>query len=387
MNLSKKWIVLVAVICFISCQDDEGYVDITTTSEDDQTVLSEILNLPTTSFNYANVILPNFFLNNQLQNEDNTPINNEITDNGATLGRVLFYDKKLSLNNTTACASCHFQGNSFADSRQFSVGFEGGLTGRNSPNLANAKFYENGRFFWDERAATLEDQVLGPIQDHVEMGMDLDDLVIKLEAEDYYKVLFSNAFGNDDITSDKISLTLAQFVRSMVSYESKYDNGLSQNNNPNTPFNNFTASENRGKQLFFSNQTRCSQCHITNAFVSDRPRNIGLDLVTIDEGVGGVTENNNQIGEFKVASLRNVQLTAPYMHDGRFSTLTEVVQHYNVGVQNNANLDNRLRVNGGGVRRLNLSNQDVQALVDFLNTLTDTNFTTDQKFSDPFISN
>ena len=389
MKFLKK-LPLIAIIVFFSCSNNEEYVDISTDPVDDlnltdNQILAETLNLPTNAFNYANVNIPNYFLANGTAQEDNTPNNNRITDNGATLGRVLFYDKQLSVNNTVSCASCHDQTKGFSDDATLSVGFNGGLTGRNSMGLANAKYYDNGRFFWDERASTLEEQVLLPIQDAVEMGLTLDELETKLQDDDYYSVLFRRAFGDETVTRRRVSLALAQFVRSMVSYESKYDAGLAQTNNPQANFSNFTASENLGKNLFFSNRTRCSDCHDTNSFVGDRARNNGLDAVLTDLGVAGATGNNNDRGEFKVPSLRNIQLTAPYMHDGRFSTLEEVVEHYNSGVQNSQNLDNRLR-QGNGVRRLNLNNQEKQGLVDFLIALTDANFIADEKFADPFLN-
>ncbi len=391
MKVFKIFLAVCIVVSFASCSSESELTDIVSDpidsggGDDGSGDVTGVLNLPATPFNYANVQLPGYFLNNDLQREDNTPNNNPITDNGATLGRVLFYDKKMSANNTVSCASCHQQEHGFSDPNVLSVGFEGGLTGRNSMGLANARYYQNGRFFWDERANTLEDQVLMPIQDHVEMGMTLTELVTKLSAESYYEPLFTAAFGNNEVTSNRISLALAQFVRSMVSYQSKYDAGLAQTNNPQANFPNFTQSENMGKNLFFSNRTRCSDCHDTNAFIGDQARNIGLDAVFTDLGVAGATGNNNDTGEFKVASLRNIALTAPYMHDGRFATLGEVVDHYNNGVQNSQFLDNRLR-QGNGVRRLNLSAQERQALIDFLNTLTDNNFITDEKFSDPFIN-
>jgi cytochrome c peroxidase len=401
MRYLKQTVIVVILTGFFSCSNDEEFIDISGDTGDDiivkngedntsnnttsdYDILSSVLNLPINSFLY-NETLPAFFLGNNTRQEDNTPNNNSITNDGATLGRVLFYDKKISINNAVSCASCHDQSKGFSDNIALSVGFDGGLTGRNSMGLANARFYDNGRFFWDERASTLENQVLLPIQDHVEMGMTLEELVIKLTTEDYYKVLFRNAFGTEEITSNRISLALSQFVRSMVSYESKYDVGLQQTNNQNANFPNFTASENLGKNLFFSNRTRCSDCHDTNAFVGDRARNNGLDAVLTDLGVGGVTGNNNDNGEFKVPSLRNIELTSPYMHDGRFNTLVEVEEHYNSGVQNSNNLDNRLRERNG-IRRLNLNNQERQALVDFLIALTDDNFITDEKFSDPFLS-
>lgn len=363
---------------------DDQEDDVGTISGEDLSILNLTLDIPSTYYNY-DVELPNFFLDNELGDEDNTPNNNPVTEAGATLGRVLFYDVRLSANNTVSCATCHVQQNGFSDPNRFSIGFEGGLTGRNSMGLSNARFYENGRFFWDERAASLEEQVLQPIQDAVEMGLTLDELETKVGSEAYYEVLFRLAFGDSEITSNRISLALAQFVRSIVSYQSRFDEGLAQVNNPNNDFPNFTASENRGKQLFMSNQTNCAQCHDTNVQVGDRARNNGLDATLTDLGMGGVTGNNNQNGEFKVPSLRNIALTAPYMHDGRFETLMDVVEHYNSGVQNSDNLDNRLQVQGGNVRRLNLSEADKQALVDFMNTLTDETFITDDKFSNPFI--
>ncbi len=398
--MKKYFVPLCFVVsALISCSKDD-YIDIPV--DEDQTVVNQdnninndlstdnlavdtsILNLPGSPFNYANILLPNFFLDNDVQDEDNIPNNNAVTDNGATLGRVLFYDTKLSLNNTISCASCHIQENGFSDPNQFSTGFDGGLTGRNSMGLANARFYENGRFFWDERANSLETQTLMPIQDLVEMGMSLPELEAKLAQEDYYATLFTNAFGDDNVTSERIALALSQFIRAMVSFESKFDEGLAQTQDIDDNFPNFTTSENRGKQLFMSNQTRCFDCHATNVFVGDDARNNGLDAIITDQGVGGISGNNNELGEFKVPSLRNIALTAPYMHDGRFATLLEVVEHYNSGVQNNPNLDNRL-TQGNNVRRLNLSDTDKQALVDFMNTLTDEEFISDVKYADPFM--
>ena len=383
MTFTHKIFTLFILIGIVSCSSDSEYVEliddvsIDENTSSDLEILARTLNLPANSFNYENVVLPDYFLNNGTAQEDNTPNNNPITNEGATLGRVLFYDNQLSINNAVSCASCHDQSKGFTDVNTLSVGFNGELTARNSMGLANAKFYDNGRFFWDERAASLEEQVLLPIQDAVEMGLTLEELETKLQNNDYYTVLFTRAFGDEEITSERVSLALAQFVRSMVSYQSKYDEGLAQTNNQNANFPNFTTSENLGKNLFFSNRTRCSDCHDTNAFVGDRARNNGLDAVLTDEG--------RNDGEFKVPSLRNIELTAPFMHDGRFATLEEVVEHYNSGVQNSADLDGRLR-QGNGVRRLNLTELEKQSLVDFLKTLTDEEFIFDEKFSDPFLS-
>jgi cytochrome c peroxidase len=190
-----------------------------------QDVLSTVdsaLHLPAPSFNYVAPVLPLSFTVNPILAQDNTPLNNLTTDNGATLGRVLFYDKRLSTNQTISCSSCHQQAHGFSDPRQFSVGFNGGLTGRNSMGLSHARWYQRRSFFWDERANTLEDQVLQPIQNSVEMGMTLDALTNRLAAEPYYTNLFAKTFGSTAVTSDRISRALAQFVRSIVSTASKF---------------------------------------------------------------------------------------------------------------------------------------------------------------------
>jgi cytochrome c peroxidase len=340
------------------------------------------LQLPGTAYNYANPTLPPSFNVQPILGQDNTPVNNPVTNAGATLGRVLFYDKRLSRNQTIACASCHQREHGFADSRKFSVGFEGGLTGRNSMGLNNARWYQRRAFFWDERAATLEDQVLQPIQNAVEMGMTLSDLVTRLGAEPYYTTLFTNAFGSPGVTSNRISLALAQFVRSIISTQSKFDVGAA------TGFSNFTAQENLGRQIFngqVGNAT-CNACHGTDNFVPGPAiNNNGLENPYVDKGLGGITGRAQDEGLFKVPSLRNIERTAPYMHDGRFATLEEVVEFYNSGVVNHPNLSPPLRVAGGAVRRLNLTTAQKAALVAFLKTLTDDSIATDVKFSDPFI--
>ncbi|MEM6377073.1 MAG: cytochrome c peroxidase [Bacteroidota bacterium] len=407
-NWIKTTILLLALCLNWSCEAEEAFApseptdtpamdstqddnDETTTTLTDAEVLAKYLALPGTAFNYSNPNLPPYFTNGAAGDLDNTPNDNRIMNTTATLGRVLFYDNNLSANNTIACASCHIQDKGFSDPDQFSTGFDGGLTGRHSMSLANARYYENGRFFWDERAATLEDQVLMPIQDHVEMGMTLEELVTKLQAKEYYDILFTDAFGSNEVTSERISLALAQFVRSMVSYQSKYDVGLRMTNpgNPNQPLPNFTDLENLGLRIFTDPQLGgCAGCHSTPLQTGIGAQNNGLDLRTVDEGLGAVTGNPRDDGKFKSPSLRNIGVTGPYMHDGRFATLLEVVEHYNSGVQAHPNLDPRLR-NGPGnpqPKRLNLSEQEKQALVAFLNTLTDEVFLTDEKFSDPFIN-
>lgn len=342
------------------------------------------LNLPDVLFQYSNINLPEHF-GGRVNRIDNTPNNNMITDAGATLGRVLFYDQILSANNKISCASCHKQVNGFSDPDRFSTGFEGGLTSRNSMGLSNARYYDNGQFFWDQRAATLEEQVLIPIQDEVEMGLTLNELVSKIQAANYYEPLFSDAFGSTEVSTERISYALSQFIRSMVSYQSRFDAGLAAvNGNEEEDFPNFSELENLGKDLFFSGRTQCSNCHETVVFSGDEARNNGLNAHSEDLGLGAITGNADDNGKFKVNSLRNIELTAPYMHDGRFATLKEVIDFYNDGIQNIANLDDRLRVQGNMVRRMNLNGTEINALVAFMNTLTDESFISDEKFSDPF---
>lgn len=351
--------------------------------------VAAVLNLPATPFNYANPALPAHLNNPVVAGQLNTPGTNPITDNGATLGRVLFYDKKLSVNNTVSCASCHIQANAFTDPLVKSKGFNGGLTGRHSMSLINAAYYPNGRFFWDQRAASLEEQSLMPIQDAVEMGMTLAALETKLRAQAYYPPLFAKAFGDTAINSNRIARALSQFVRSMVSYQSKYDIGRAAfppgpPPPPNANFTNFTPQENRGKEIFFSGIGGCAPCHGTETFTAPGEKNNGLDLTTTDRGFGAVVNNTNLDATFKVGSLRNIELTAPYMHDGRFATLEQVVEHYSSGVRNHPNLSPQLRLPNGAVRLANLSAADKAALVAFMKTLTDTQVTTDPKFADPF---
>jgi Cytochrome c peroxidase len=355
-----------------------------------QNILSTTENallLPVPSFTYANPILPPSFHVQPIVAQDNMPATNLTTDAGATLGRVLFYDKRLSTNQTLSCSSCHQQQHGFSDPRKFSLGFNGGSTARNAMGLSNGRWYLRRHFFWDERANTLEDQVLQPIQNSVEMGMTLSALTNRLSAEPFYTNLFALAFGSSEVTSDRISRALAQFVRSIVSTRSRYDAGVP------IGFANLTAQENLGRQIFFGQvgNATCAACHGTDNFVpGPNINNNGLEYPYVDKGLGGITGLAQDDGLFKVPSLRNIELTAPYMHDGRFATLEEVVEFYNSGVVNNPNLSPPLRVPTppgappGPPRRLNLTADQKAALVAFLKTLTDPNLATDSKLSDPF---
>ncbi|MBV8253386.1 MAG: c-type cytochrome [Chitinophaga sp.] len=351
--------------------------------------------LPTQLYDYVNTIngMPSYIRNfvNSTPEVDNMPKDNAITNAGATLGRVLFYDKQLSVNNTIACASCHLQKNAFSDPVAFSKGFEGKTTRRNSMALVNVRFTAEKAMFWDMRAASLEAQTLMPIQDHIEMGMpSLAELETKLKKVDFYAPLFKAAFGNEDITSDKISKALSQFVRSIVSFNSKYDQGLNNN------FANFTPQEKKGLSLF--QQKFCGECHNdlghsgfdqfpTMLIVENSGRNTGfgsnngLDEKYTDNGIGEITGQAKDQATFKIPTLRNVALTAPYMHDGRFATLDAVLNHYSHGIKPGPNTGVQLH-NGP----INLTTQEQQDIIAFLNTLTDQSLITDPKYSDPFHS-
>mgnify|MGYP000418655042 CR=1 FL=1 len=201
LNFNIFFLILTSVL--VSCSDNENYVPIE----------NSVINIPEEPFDYINLNLPSHFINDMpgqplptsINGLDNTPNDNAITNEGATLGRVLFYDKSLSANKTIACASCHKQDKGFSDEAILSVGFDGGLTGRHSMTLINSRFYQRGRFFWDERATTLEEQVLEPFQDPVEMGMTLEQVVSAVQGQDFYPELFENAFGTQEINSDRIS--------------------------------------------------------------------------------------------------------------------------------------------------------------------------------------
>ncbi len=365
--------------------------------------------LPATPYNYAAPDLPAHFLTRLVRGLDNTPADNPITDHGATLGRVLFYDKKLSVDGTIACASCHKQENAFTDPNRFSTGVLGRKGDRNSMALVNLRYYRNGRAFWDERAKTLEEQALGPIENPVEMGHELGKALEALKAQDHYGPLFARAFGDPEINADRLAKALAQFVRSLVSYQSRYDEGIAQSRSIFEDFPNFTAEENRGKTIFLGEHDRasrgnCATCHLrdfafferrdqakqTAIFFIDQARNNGLEakLVSDDNGIGDHSLNAGDYGRFKSSSLRNVEVTGPYMHDGRFQTLEEVVTFYNESVQPHPNLDPQLfgGPGRGRVRLMGLDEADKKALVAFLKTLTDRKFLTDPKFSDPFPS-
>ncbi|HBJ85796.1 MAG TPA: cytochrome-c peroxidase [Verrucomicrobiales bacterium] len=341
----------------------------------------------TTLANYAAQPVP-AYIN---VNKDNTTPGNAITNAGATLGRVLFYDKRLSLNDTVSCSSCHQQGAAFGDTATASTGVNG-TTGRHSMRLINARFATESRFFWDERADTLEAQTTRPIQDHVEMGFSATngdpafaDLVTKLSAIEEYRVLFALMFGDATITEARVQSALAQFVRSIQSFDSRYDQGRAQVAADNVDFPNFSATENNGKQLFLAPPNQggagCAGCHRAPEFDID-PNSRNNGIIT---KIGGGTDLTNT----RAPSLRDLEgpsgtLNGGLMHDGSITSLLGVINHYAAIPGDNATLDPRLRRPGGNVQTLNLNTQQRSDLVAFLRTLTGSAVYTDPKWSSPF---
>lgn len=360
--------------------------------------------LPETPYNYDTPAAQSFF----------NPYGDSTIDNDvATLGRVLFYDTQLSKNNRTSCGTCHMQAHGFADRTQWSIGFENGLTGRNTQTIVNTGTQVG--FFWDLRESTLDHMVLQPIANHVEMGVS-DTLYLeeKVRRTDFYAPLFEKAFGSTDVTTKKIGLALAQFVKSIISVSSKFDEGRllvdpssSLGNAANhIDFPNYSEQENFGKEIFFL-KFPCSTCHggVNLDGSLSSPHNIGLEFDYHDDGMKGTEPNSGDTrdGFFKTPSLRNIALTEPYMHDGRFQTLEQVVEFYNSGIQPHPQLSQTLRKHsdGGlfefgppvpeeeepaGTRplRMFMTSEEKNALVAFLQTLTDYEVISDPKFSDPF---
>lgn len=338
-------------------------------------------NLPATSFTYDDAKLPlphNFYQSRQtvIPFWDTTPANNPTTDAGGTLGRVLFYDRRLSLTNTHSCGSCHEQQHGFTVPTRFGEGILGEPTKRNPMGLTEVRYSVHDLYFSDMSASTLETVALMPIEDQVELGNSLPRVIEKLSATDFYPPLFNAAFGSPEITSERIAKALAQFLRSLISYNAKVDAYSNPPNGQPSPELEevFTAQELTGRQVFLDNG--CFFCHSDDIQALFETRNNGLDEVFTDPGSGD--------GQFRAASLRNVAFTAPYMHDGRFATLREVVDHYDHGVKVSPQLDSMFQNPNGGARRMNLTEEQKQALIAFLNAMTDEAFLRDPRFSDPF---
>jgi cytochrome c peroxidase len=369
-----------------SCIKDEAETVVHNYSDEEFATVSKHLSLPMQVDDY-NLALPDVL--------GAFPTNTNPKE--ATLGRVLFYDKRLSSNGEVNCATCHIPEKGFGDGEKFSKGVVEERTSRNSLALGafpsfNAYYGFGGtRMFWDNRAGSVMEQAAETMKNPVEMGnTDLASVVDELLNEDYYRILFDKAFANQNWLTDeeKMLQALQTFVTSIGCFNTRYDKGLVDAKGQDTQdFSNFTQEENRGKSLF---NTNCASCHSLRStasfggFTSITEANNGLDSDYEDEGVFSVSHNEADKGVFKTPMLRNIEITGPYMHDGRFSTLEEVVEHYSSGIKSHANLHPNLRDSNGHPKKLNLNEADKQALVAFLRTLTDDTSLMHSRYSDPF---
>jgi cytochrome c peroxidase len=351
---------------------------------------------PTALLNYANQAKPTYIT------KDNARTN-PITNAKATLGRVLFYDKNLSVNNTISCSSCHKQNFAFSDTALISSGVLGGLSVRHSMRLINTRFSNETKFFWNERAVTLEQQTTMPIQDHLELGYSgingresISGLLSKLSKINYYKELFKFVYNDTIVTETRLQESLAQFIRSIQSFDSKYDIGRVQVNNANDVFPNFTTIENTGKQLFMTPPVfntagirttgglGCNSCHNAPEFdIDPNSRNNGI--------IGVIGSNNIELNDTRSPSLRDItkadgSINSRMMHNGAFNNLNGVLAHYNnIPInQRNTNLDPRLRQNNNA-QQLNLTVAETNAVITFMRTLAGTAVYTDKKWASPFI--
>lgn len=353
-------LLIIAVLTVIACNPDEPEVTITK----DETPYT---------FEKGSFPMPNL------------PTDNPLTVQGVELGRMLFYEKMLSKDGSQACASCHDQNNGFSDSARFSIGVEMLPGKRQAMPIFNMAWHTN-QFFWDGRANLLRDQALKPIQDPLEMNETLENVITKLSASEMYRNQFMRAFGSETVTEEKIALAMEQFMLSIVSHDSKYDKYLAGEVQ-------LTASEERGRILFESEYNPffpmtsgadCAHCHGGNNFDNNQYMNNGLDTDANISDIGreGVTMNSADKAKFKVPSLRNIAVTAPYMHDGRFQTLMEVIDHYNHGIQTSATTDPALM--NTQQTGLMLTQTDKEDIINFLKTLTDETYLNNEDYTSPF---
>ena len=314
------------------------------------------------------------------------PEDNPMTVEGVQLGRKLFYEKALSSDFTISCASCHMPSSAFSDPAQLSVGVGGAVGNRNSMALINLGWQKF--FFWDGRAKTLEEQILEPVPNPVEMHLQWKDAQYRLNESVEYKRMFLKAFGTSEIDSSLVAKAIAQFLRTMISSKSKFDVMYKYENNlPFGPgeqaiFQSVTASEWAGYDLFKSlNGADCFHCHNGPLMQVQKFSNNGLDAAFTDKGHGVISGNPADDGKFKVPTLRNIALSAPYMHDGRFQTLDEVIEHYSTGINQSPTIDPLIEFAfQGGVQ---LSASEKNLLKQFLLTLTDYEFVNNPDFKEP----
>ncbi len=340
------------------------------------------------TLSYTNNVVPvgpyQFVYPANFGNRISIPADNTTTRQGVYLGRMLFYETRLSANNSLSCASCHKQELAFTDGKAFSEGVDHQLTPRNAMSLANLLWAR--KFFWDGRATGLEAQAEIPMSNPHEMGQSLALSAQKLITDKQYLPLFKLVYGDENITGDRIVKAIAQFERTLISANSKYDQYLAGTYQP-------TTDELKGMDLFNHapqpergiRGANCTHCHGGPKTYQELFHNNGLDSLPKDNGIETISGLATDRGRFKVPTLRNIELTAPYMHDGRFKTLNEVLDHYSDHVQASASLSTVFRgeSNELGAKQLKLSGAEKKQVIAFLNMLTDSTFVHDPRFSDP----
>lgn len=359
-KLHVIWSVLiVALVLMIACKKEETVVECPTATP-------------------YNLVIPPFFPPMDI------PADNPLTVEGVELGRFLFWEKKLSGNNTQSCGTCHLPEHGFSDPAQFSTGINGDVGNRQAMALVNLGWAYN--YFWDGRSPSLEDQVTHPVENPIEMAESWDNALEELRNDPIYPPMFEAAYGSTEITKEKAAKAMASFLRTLISSNSKFD--LERRGEYT-----FTPLEEMGFNLFLaeggSNAPEgtvggdCFHCHgAAGMQMGDYlMHNNGLDATfENDPGLAGITGNPLDSGKFKTPSLRNVEFSGPFMHDGRFATLEEVMDHYNSGGVISTTIDPFMEGAGGG---LFLSDVDKMAIIAFLKCLTDTTFMNNPAFSDP----
>lgn len=353
----KNWYYIFILFVLIACGSEDN------TNETQYVPVSVNLNIPTLF--EEKLIAPLI------------PADNPLTEEGIALGKKLFFDPILSLDNSISCASCHHPENSFTDPSTFSEGVNGNLGTRNAMPLFNLAWNFDERFAWDGKEFGLETQVLEPVRNPIEMHSKWTNVAIKLQNHLEYPILFEQAFGITTIDSTYAAKAIAQFERTLISGNSKFDQYLlGQTTLTENELNGFAV---------FSDETKgdCFHCHGTGnnpLWTDNKFHNNGLDATFTDIGLGAVTGDPNDNGKFKSPSLRNLTFTAPYMHDGRFETLDEVINHYSEGLQLSSTIDPLMKkINQGGV---NLSENDKADLKAFLLTLSDYDFINNTDFQE-----
>ena len=302
------------------------------------------------------------------------PEDNPMTVEGVELGRMLFYDPILSADNTQSCADCHAASFAFTDNgKKFSTGIDGIEGTRNSMAVINVGWMDH--LFWDGRASGVEDQAFGPVPNPIEMHQPWPEAMKKLNAHPDYPDLFFKAFGAKSIDSTQVVKAIAQFERTMISSNSKWDRYLRGEVQ-------LTQAESKGFEIFFTEKGDCFHCHTTILYTDNLFHNNGLDSIFADKGLFDVTGDPNDMGKFKTPTLRNLEFTAPYMHDGRFATLEDVIHFYSHEVKFSTTIDPLMKkVQQGGIQ---LTDDEKENLIAFLKTLTDQSFIENPAYSNPF---